>query len=386
MIKANEDLVKDLIDKRRELHQYPETAFEEIETTKKLKRWLKEAGISIVKPELKTGVIAEVEGEKPGPTIAIRSDIDALPVKEATGLPFASKIPGKMHACGHDFHMASILGTAMLLEKHKAELKGKVRFIFQPAEENAEGAEWMTAQGALEGVSAIFGMHNKPDLPVGTIGIKSGALMASVDRFHLVFKGVGGHAGIPHETVDPIVIASQYVNAAQSIIARKISLFQNAVLSITHIEGGSTWNVIPDSVMLEGTVRTFQEEAREQVEQWMRKLAYATAEGEGGEAEFQWMKKMPTIQNDPIFQSVLEQTARELDYNPVEGKPSSGGEDFAFYQQHIPGFFVWMGTNGTKQWHHPEFNLDESAIKVASEYFANLAVNVLEDAALLIAE
>lgn len=380
MIQANETLIQDLIQKRRELHQYPEVAFEEKETTRRLTNWLEEAGIPILPLNLETGVVAEITGAHPGPVIALRSDIDALPVTEETNLSFESKVPGKMHACGHDFHMAAILGAALLLNEQKENLHGSVRILFQPAEEVAEGAEWITERGALEGVSAIFGMHNKPDLPVGTIGIKSGSLMASVDRFKITFKGIGGHAGIPHETVDPIIIASQYVLAAQTILARKIDLFHNAVLSITHIEGGSTWNVIPDTVMLEGTVRTFQPEARQQIEYWMKKMAESTAEGQGGKVEFSWMPKMPTVQNDTAYKEVLWQTAVELGYKPIEAEPSSGGEDFAFYQEHVPGFFVWMGSNGAKQWHHPEFTVDEAAIKVASEYFANLAVNVLDNA------
>ena len=380
MIQANETLIQDLIQKRRELHQYPEVAFEEKETTRRLTNWLEEAGIPVLPLNLETGVVAEITGAHPGPVIALRSDIDALPVTEETNLSFESKVPGKMHACGHDFHMAAILGAALLLNEQKENLHGSVRILFQPAEEVAEGAEWITERGALEGVSAIFGMHNKPDLPVGTIGIKSGSLMASVDRFEITFKGVGGHAGIPHETVDPIIIASQYVLAAQTILARKIDLFHNAVLSITHIEGGSTWNVIPDTVMLEGTVRTFQPEARQQIEYWMKKMAESTAEGQGGKVDFSWMPKMPTVQNDTAYKEVLWQTAAELGYKPIEAEPSSGGEDFAFYQEHVPGFFVWMGSNGAKQWHHPEFTVDEAAIKVASEYFANLAVNVLDNA------
>jgi len=380
MIQANETLIQDLIQKRRELHQYPEVAFEEKETTRRLTNWLEEAGIPVLPLNLETGVVAEITGAHPGPVIALRSDIDALPVTEETNLSFESKVPGKMHACGHDFHMAATLGAALLLNEQKENLHGSVRILFQPAEEVAEGAEWITERGALEGVSAIFGMHNKPDLPVGTIGIKSGSLMASVDRFEITFKGVGGHAGIPHETVDPIIIASQYVLAAQTILARKIDLFHNAVLSITHIEGGSTWNVIPDTVMLEGTVRTFQPEARQQIEYWMKKMAESTAEGQGGKVDFSWMPKMPTVQNDTAYKEVLWQTAAELGYKPIEAEPSSGGEDFAFYQEHVPGFFVWMGSNGAKQWHHPEFTVDEAAIKVASEYFANLAVNVLDNA------
>lgn len=194
-----------LINMRRDLHEHPELSFQEVETTKKIRRWLEEEQIEILDvPQLETGVIAEIKGREDGPVIAIRADIDALPIQEQTNLPFASKVDGTMHACGHDFHTASIIGTAMLLNQRRAELKGTVRFIFQPAEEIAAGARKVIEAGVLDGVSAIFGMHNKPDLPVGTIGVKEGPLMASVDRFEIVIKGKGGHAGIPNNSIDPI--------------------------------------------------------------------------------------------------------------------------------------------------------------------------------------
>jgi len=376
-MKMSNELLEDLIGKRRYLHENPELAFEEFNTTAHIKKWLEAHNITILPLDLETGVVAEIKGGFAGPTIAIRSDIDALPIKEETQVPFKSKTDGKMHACGHDFHTVSILGAAILLNDQKDKLHGSVRFIFQAAEEIAQGAKIAVEKGALEGVSSIFGMHNKPDLPVGTIGVKSGGLMASVDKFKIKFNGVGGHAGIPHNAIDPIVIASQYVTSVQTIIARRLNLFDNAVISITSIHGGNTWNVIPDAVELEGTVRTFQPDARAAIPGLMKNLAESIAQGNGGSVEFIWDDYLPVVNNDANLEEIVRKTAADAGYNVVDGVPSAGGEDFAFYQTYIPGFFVWMGVNGPKEWHHPEYDLNEEAIKVASEYFAQLAVNVL---------
>lgn len=379
MLNIDNHLVEELIQKRRTLHRFPEVAFEEVETTSRLRSWLEEYEVTILPFDLETGLVAELKGENEGPTIAIRTDIDALPITEEADVPFKSEVDGKMHACGHDFHAASILGAAVLLNQHKDKLHGTVRFLFQPAEEIADGAKWMAERGVMEGVSAIFGMHNKPELPVGTIGVKSGPLMASVDRFKITFKGVGGHAGIPHHAIDPIVIASQFVQSIQSILSRGIDLFHNAVISVTSIHGGSTWNVIPDCVTVEGTVRTFQAESRQKIKEDMHQRARLTAQMHGGEADISWDEKMPTVHNSEQFEPLIRKTIGEIGYEAVDAEPVAGGEDFAYYQQYAPSFFVWMGTNGTKQWHHPEFTLDEKAIRVASEFFANLAVNVLAE-------
>ncbi len=376
-MKMSNELLEDLIGKRRYLHENPELAFEEFNTTAHIKKWLEAHNITILPLDLETGVVAEIKGAFAGPTIAIRSDIDALPIKEETQVPFKSKTDGKMHACGHDFHTVSILGAAILLNDQKDKLHGSVRFIFQAAEEIAQGAKIAVEKGALEGVSSIFGMHNKPDLPVGTIGVKSGGLMASVDKFKIKFNGVGGHAGIPHNAIDPIVIASQYVTSVQTIIARRLNLFDNAVISITSIHGGNTWNVIPDAVELEGTVRTFQPDARAAIPGLMKNLAESIAQGNDGSVEFIWDDYLPVVNNDANLEEIVRKTAADAGYNVVDGVPSAGGEDFAFYQTYIPGFFVWMGVNGPQEWHHPEYDLNEEAIKVASEYFAQLAVNVL---------
>ncbi|WP_087974936.1 amidohydrolase [Oceanobacillus rekensis] len=378
---VTDELLHDLIDKRRYLHEHPELAFKEVNTTKKLKDWLSENDIAVLPYDLDTGVIAEIKGEKEGPTIAIRADIDALPIKEEAAVPFPSKNNGVMHACGHDFHTVSVLGAAILLNKHRDRLYGTVRIIFQPAEEIAQGAKSLVDKGVLEGVKAIFGMHNKPDLPVGTIGVKSEGLMASVDKFDITFNGIGGHAGIPHHTIDPIVMASHYVTSVQSIVARRLDLFHNAVVSITSINGGNTWNVIPDKVVLQGTVRTFQPEARDAIPRMMKQLAISIAEGYGGTVEFKWDAYLPVVNNDRAYEEVIQNTVKGLEYELVDAEPSAAGEDFAFYQTYIPGYFVWMGVDGPNEWHHPEYDLNEDAIKVAVAFFATLAVNALEQEA-----
>lgn len=369
--------LQQLVAYRRELHEHPELSFHEYDTTKRLTAWLKEAGIRIVDFGLKTGVVAEVSGTKKGPLIALRADIDALPIVEQSGVAFTSKNDGVMHACGHDFHATSMLGAAKLLQARADELHGTVRIIFQPAEEVAQGADYVVKQGVLDGVSVIFGMHNKPELPVGTIGVKSGALMASVDRFELDVVGIGGHAGIPNDTIDPIVIASQIVASFQSIVSRNLSPFSNTVVSVTKFQAGNTWNVIPEKAELEGTVRSFQEADRELTGKRMRALAEGIAASYGATADFRWFPYLPVVDNAPAFEAVAREAAEAIGYTAVEAIPNPAGEDFAFYQQTIPGFFVWMGVDGPHGWHHPAFTLSEDALSVAANYFAELAVRVL---------
>src|SRR5690606_12580105 len=371
------NLQEKLIRYRRELHMYPELSMQEFETTRRIRQWLEEAGISILDLPLKVGVVAEITGEQPGPTIALRADIDALPIKEKTDLPYSSLKEGIMHACGHDFHTAAMIGAATLLQAKKAELKGTVRIIFQPAEEISQGAIEIDKAGGLEGVTAIFGMHNKTDLPVGTVGVRDGALMASVDRFEIEITGVGGHAGIPNNAIDPIVIASQIVTALQSIISRNVDPFHNAVISVTRIQSGTTWNVIPEKAVLEGTVRTFQDEARELIPTLMKRTAEGIAQSFGAEAKFHWYPYMPVVDNDSSLRDIITETAVEQGLQVVEAVPSPAGEDFAYYQTKIPGYFIWMGVDGPYEWHHPKFVLNEDALIIAAEYFARLAEKVL---------
>lgn len=376
---VQDKLFQKLVDYRRELHQYPELSMEEYETTKRIRTWLTDAGITIADFPLEVGVIAEIKGEKDGPTIALRADIDALPIVENTDLEYTSKHEGIMHACGHDFHTASMIGAAILLQQRKQELHGTVRIIFQPAEEISKGALYIEKAGALEGVEAIFGMHNKPDLPVGTIGVREGALMGSVDRFKIDITGVGGHAGIPNNCIDPIVVASQIVSALQTIVSRNLQAFDNVVVSITRISAGTTWNVIPDKAELEGTVRTFQKEAREAVPGLMERIIDGIATGFGAKAKLHWYPLTTVVDNSPKFTHLVTETAQSLGYEVVEAKRSPAGEDFAHYQTKIPGYFLWMGVDGTNDWHHPSFTLNEDALVVAANYFSNLAINALNE-------
>ncbi len=368
-----------LVNYRRELHEYPELSRQEFQTTQRIRKWLQAHQIDIVEyPSLSTGVIAQIVGKIEGPMIALRADIDALPIHEETGLAFTSQNTGVMHACGHDFHTAAIFGAAILLNERKEELQGTVRIIFQPAEETAQGAIDIVDAGVLDGVEAIFGFHNKPDLPVGTIGIKSGALMASVDRFEIDIQGVGGHAGMPQNSVDPIVVGSAIVSGLQHIISRELNPFHNIVISTTRFQAGNTWNVIPDKAELEGTVRTFQNEARDLIPSLMKRKVEGIATAFGATVDFRWFPYLPVVDNDPKFYDILTQTAQELNYTVVEAKPSPGGEDFALYQMKIPGFFVWVGVEGPRQWHHPSYVLNEDALLVAANYFANVAQNILQ--------
>lgn len=373
-----EQLTETLISIRRNLHEHPELSYEEFETTKAIKNWLEEKNITIIHSNLETGVIAEISGNRNGPLIAIRADIDALPIQEETNLPYASKIHGKMHACGHDFHTAAIIGAAYLLKEKESSLSGTVRFIFQPAEESSNGACKVIEAGHLHGVQAIFGMHNKPDLPVGTIGIKDGPLMAGVDRFEIEIHGVGTNAAVPDAGVDPIVASSQIVMALQTIVSRNINSSHNAVVSVTNIHSGNTWNVIPEKATLEGTVRTFQTETREKIPALMKRIIQGVSDALGVKTEFRFYAGPPAVHNDTSLTNLSTQVAETMNLNIISPTPSMAGEDFSFYQQEIPGSFVFMGTSGTHEWHHPSFTVDERALPISAEYFALLAEKALK--------
>ena len=367
-----------LSDFRRDLHRHPELSMQEVETTRKIKQFLLNEGITVLPLELPVGVLAEIVGDGDGPIVALRADIDALPVQEETGLPYASKIAGKMHACGHDFHTAAILGAAVLLKRHASKLRGKVRLLFQPAEEKGTGARAMIEAGALEGVEAIFGMHNKPELPVGTIGLSAGPLMASVDGFKIKVHGKGGHAAVPDAAIDPIVAASAIVGGIQTAVSRNTSPFDRAVVSICSFHAGTTWNVIPDLAVLDGTVRTFRQEVRHDMPDRLHRIAMGIAAGYGAEAELSWFSGIPTVNNDAAAVETVRYAAEALKLQVTEAIPSAGGEDFAHYQEKVPGCFIWMGTSGTEEWHHPKFTLNDEALVPSSALFALTAVHALE--------
>ncbi|OAB46697.1 amidohydrolase [Paenibacillus glacialis] len=376
-VASEQALSQHLIEVRRNLHQEPELSNEEYKTTAKIREWLTEANIRILDVPLATGLIAEI-GSGEGPIVAIRCDIDALPIKEQTNLPFASEIDGKMHACGHDFHTAAILGAAYLLKAREAELTGTVRVLFQPAEETGHGATSVLASGGLNDVSAIFGLHNNPDLPVGTFGTRTGALTAGVDRFEITIRGIGAHAAYPENGVDSIVTAAQIILSLQTIASRITSATEPVIVSVTRICGGNTWNVLPEAVELEGTVRTYNEEIRHLIPEKIKQIINGIAAAAGAEAELHWYPGPPATVNDGNWADFTKEIAALADYKVLDLSPRMGGEDFSFYLQQIPGAFVNIGTNGAYGLHHPQFDVDEEALLPTSRYFALLAEAALK--------
>lgn len=371
------DLEAKLISIRRHLHQNPELSLEEYKTTKSIKKWLQEVGIAPLETTLNTGVFAMIEGKKNAPIVAIRADIDALPIEEQTGLPYASKVKGKMHACGHDFHTAAAIGAAYLLQQHKADLNGSVKLIFQPAEEIGGGAEKVINDGQVDEVDYIIGLHNKPDLPVGTIGLKNGALMAAVDRFKVELQGKGSHAAIPDGGNDPIIAASQLVTVLQTIVSRNVSPLHSAVVSVTKIVGGNTWNVIPENVTLEGTIRTFSTENRIKVKRRFDHIVHQTSAAFEQHATIQWFPGPPPLMNTEEVVQSLAQTAEKQSLTIVDPIPTMGGEDFSHYLERKKGAFAFFGTSGKEDWHHPAFTVDESALILAASFLYESAKDLL---------
>ena len=360
-----------------ELHMHPELSYEEYETTERIKRELAAAGIEILQIPLKTGVTAIVRGAKPGKTYGLRCDIDALPIEEETDLPYKSKTPGKMHACGHDFHTAAVFGAALLLQERKEELQGTVKILFQPAEESSHGAETVLETGVLSDVTAIFGLHTAAYLPVGTLGIRAGSVMAAVDRFELNITGTGCHGGHPDEGVDTILVAASVIQAFQSIVGRNLNPFHTGVHSVTRINGGNTWNVIPDKVELEGTVRSMEKDDRIFIERRMREIAEHTAAAYGANAELLWYPGPPATVNEKAWSAFAQKVAEESGFEVVPQRNSTGGEDFAFYLEKIPGCFINVGTGVGYPNHHPKFYADEAALTPAAEYLEKLLVEAL---------
>ncbi|MDX5627536.1 MULTISPECIES: amidohydrolase [unclassified Brenneria] len=370
-------LAEKLIAWRRELHQYPELSNHEFRTTEKITAWLRAAGIDILPLPLKTGVVAQI-GRHDGPTIALRADIDALPIDEQTTQPFISRHKGVMHACGHDTHTSIMLGAALLLKAREAQLAGNVRILFQPAEETFNGASQLIAAGALQDVSVIFGAHNAPALPVGTFSTRSGPMHANVDRFEILVNGKGAHAAYPEQGVDSIVVAAHIITALQTLPSRSFRALDSVLISVTRIGGGNTWNVLPERVELEGTVRTHSAEIREAVPQKLRALIENVAAGFGARAELRWYAGPPTLINSAEWADFTQAVAREAGYRVQDQPQQMGGEDFAFYLHHVPGAFVNIGSASEFGLHHPRFNPDEEAILPAARYFDLLAGKTLQ--------
>ena len=360
-------------------HSHPELAYEERETTAKIREVLEAAGIPILDSGLATGLIAVIEGGQPGPVIGLRADIDALPVQEEADLPYASCHPGRMHACGHDFHTVTMLGAALLLKAQQATLPGTVKLIFQPAEEIDSGARKVLATGLLEDCELFLAGHSYPQFEAGTLGIKEGPVMAAVDRFEVIIRGVGCHAGQPAKGIDPIVVQAAIIQSLQTVVSRTMDPFTPRVISVTHVEAGTTWNVIPETARLEGTVRTLDAAQRALAEERFRSLVTGIAAAYGAEADIRWKHGSGAVINDEKLCILAREVAREVGLTPALQEDTMGGEDFSCYLVNRPGLFVRVGTGGGYPGHHPKFTVDPAALVPAARFFATLARKCLMD-------
>lgn len=368
-----QEILQKITDEFYWFHRHPELSYEEVETTKRLRDDLAAADIEVLDLPLRTGLVAKV-GTGEAPFIALRCDIDGLPIQEESGLNYASEHAGRMHACGHDFHISTVLGSAYLLKAQEKDLHGTVYLIFQPAEEAPGGARKVMETGVLKDVQAIFGLHTSPIYDVGTLGIRAGAVTASVDKFTVTFHGKGTHAAHPERGIDPIVMAASFVTAAQSIVSRNIDPAHPSLVSITHIESGNTWNVIPESAWLEGTVRCLTAEDRKRIKKRIYELAEGQAASFGGHAELTWYAGPPATDNTPNWTDFAIEVAKEAELDVVPAPVNLAGEDFAYYQEEIPGVFVLVGTGKSPANHNPKFHVDPAALGPAAKYMARLAV------------
>jgi amidohydrolase len=371
-----DSLEQQLITFRHRMHRFPELSNQEQETTNMIRQQLQVHHIKVLDVPLSTGLVAEI-GDS-GPVVALRADIDALPIIEKSGVAFSSSKEGVMHACGHDIHTSVMLGAAILLKQREDQLHGKVRIVFQPAEEIAEGAKAVLETGVLDDATAIFGFHNDPRLPVGVVGSRHGSLTAGVDRFSIHISGHGSHAAKPHESNDAIIIASHIIQALQTIVSRNIASAENAVLSVTQIHSGNTWNVIPDTAFMEGTVRTFNKETRAFIRRRMEAVVRGIAATYEAGASIEWKLGVPSVNNDPQWTDFALETAANAGYVTRIVEPTSVGEDFSFYQEKLPGSFVMIGSGGPYELHDPKYQADDRMLAPAARYFAQLAFNVLE--------
>ena len=356
-----------------DLHRHPELSLREERTTKKVKEALEKAGVEIHDFGMASGLVAVIRGKKPGRVIGLRADMDALPIQEETGLPYASQTPGVMHACGHDFHTACMLGAALLLKEKETELSGTVKIVFQPGEETSQGGQIMARLPILQDAQEFYAGHTYPGFPAGTLGIKPGPVMAAPDAFTIRIHGKGAHAGNPHQGIDPIPAAAALILSAQNIVTRMKDAFAPAVLSITHVQAGNTWNVVPEEAMLEGTLRTLDEGLRQEIQKRLTDMVHMTAASFGCRGEIEWIIGPPPVDNDERLCEIAAEAARGMGLKVARQDDTMGGEDFSEYLKICPGAFIRVGTGGEYTNHHPRFTADEGALWPAACFFAELA-------------
>ena len=372
-----QQMEKKLVDVFQWLHRHPELALKEYQTTEYLRKVLLDYEIRLLDTKLETGLIAMI-GTGKAPVIALRADMDAIPIQERTSLPYASEAPGVMHACGHDFHASCMLGAAMLLKEREASLHGTVKVIFQPAEEINRGADLVVNTSLLDDVRLFLAGHTYPWFPVGTIGIRPGAVMASADRFSVRISGKGCHAANPDMGIDPIPALGAVISVFQTVVSRRINPFDGAVVSITRVMAGNTWNVIPESALLEGTVRAMDETVRNGIHKRLERMAVDIASAYECKAEFEYERGPAPVINDSGVCERAAAVAEELGLNVECNPPSMIAEDFSRYLKLAPGALFRIGTGGGYDNHHPMFTADSSALLPAAGFFAVLAQRELE--------
>ena len=371
---------------RRHLHSIPELGFDVVQTAAFVEGKLKEFGVDEIVPGIgKTGVVGVIKGRLgSGDTVGLRADMDALPINEVTGKPYASTVPNKMHACGHDGHTAMLLGAAKYLAETR-NFKGQVAVIFQPAEEGGGGGNEMVKEGMMErfGIAKVFGMHNMPGIPLGEFAIRPGPIMAATSEFDIKVRGKGAHAAMPHQGIDPIVVASQLVLALQTIASRSVDPIKSVVVSVTKFHAGDAYNVIPEEVALAGTVRTLDKEVAAKAEERIRAICAGIGTTFGVAVEFDWDPNYPVTVNDAEQAAFAANAAREVAgaRNVDEAvAPLMGGEDFSYMLESRPGAFIFLGNGDSANLHHPAYDFNDEAIPLGVSYWVKVAETALAPA------
>ncbi|HEY3992235.1 MAG TPA: amidohydrolase [Ktedonobacteraceae bacterium] len=385
-----DEIVPDMVALRRDLHEHPELAFEEVRTSGIVAGRLRALGLEVQTGIAKTGVVGTLKGGKAGDgakTLAMRADMDALPIHELNEIDYRSTVDDKMHACGHDGHTSILLAVADLLSKRREELAGNVKFVFQPAEEIVGGAEPMVKEGALEGVDNVIGLHVFSTYQLGRVGVRSGPVFASADKFVLKVRGKGGHGAMPQEAVDPIVIAAHIITALQTLISRETPPFSPTVITVARVESGSAFNIIPEVAELHGSLRAYSMEHRAKMVRRITELSQGIASAMNASCEVEIFDGCPPCVNDPTMTEVVrraaESTVGSHAVDDGEEVMTTGSDDMAYFLQTVPGCYFIVGARNPEKearypHHHPRFNIDEDSLPIATEVLTRTALDYLK--------